>query len=51
LKLEFERFNWSNQGFIVKIIKVWKPIKDLIADSQDQEPTRKWRVISGVEIA
>jgi hypothetical protein len=39
------------KGLIVKIIEVWRPIKDLIADSQDQEPTRKWRVISGVEIA
>jgi hypothetical protein len=33
LKLNFERFNWSNHGLNCEKTNVWRPIKDLIADS------------------
>jgi hypothetical protein len=50
LKLDFGRFNWSNQRLNCENIKVWRLIKDLITNSQDQGPICKWHTISGVDI-
>ena len=44
----FYRFNWTNQGLNCKNIEVWKAIRDLIKEMQNQ--TEKRRMIVGVKI-
>jgi hypothetical protein len=46
----FEELIWSNQGLNCIIIKVWRPIRDLIEKFWNQGPNRKRRVNRGAEI-